>query len=189
MQETVQQYIARMSGNVGDQNPRAIMESTPARLRSLISEATPAQLTYTTSPTRWTITQIVAHLSDAEIVGAWRFRRVLEENNVTLQAYDQGIWAESFGYTERPPIESVALFDALRRSTLRTLDAVDPSRLQHVGMHAERGPESIAQLIIMYAGHDINHLKQIEALLEESRNASGGASASAGLNSKAGSAS
>jgi hypothetical protein len=168
MQETVQQYIARISGNVADQDPRAIMESTPARLRALISKATPTQLTYTTSPTRWTITQIVAHLSDAEIAGAWRFRTVLEQNNVTLQAYDQGVWAASFGYTERPPMESVALFEALRRSTLRTLDAVEPSRLQHVGMHTERGPESINQLMIMYAGHDINHLKQIEALLKES---------------------
>ena len=167
MQETVEQYIARISGNVGDQDPRAILESTPARLRSLISGATPAQLTFTTSPTRWTITQIVAHLSDAEIVGAWRFRRVLEQNKVTLEAYDQGVWAASFGYTERPPLESVTLFEALRRSTLRTLDAADPSRLQHVGMHTERGPESIRQLMIMYAGHDINHLKQIEQLLKE----------------------
>ena len=167
MQETVEQYIARISGNVGDQDPRAILESTPARLRSLISGATPAQLTFTTSPTRWTITQIVAHLSDAEIVGAWRFRRVLEQNKVTLEAYDQGVWAASFGYTERPPLESVTLFEALRRSTLRTLDAADPGRLQHVGMHTERGPESIRQLMIMYAGHDINHLKQIEQLLKE----------------------
>jgi len=79
MPETVQQYIARISGNVADQDPRAIMESTPARLRSLISKATPRQLTYTTSPTRWTITQIVAHLSDAELpapgASAWCWNR------------------------------------------------------------------------------------------------------------------
>jgi hypothetical protein len=175
MQETVAQYIARISGNVGDQDPRAILEATPARLRSLISGATPAQLTWTSSPTRWSITQIAAHLSDAEIVGAWRFRLVLGQDNVPLQAYDQDVWAASFGYTERPPIESVTLFEALRRSTLRTLDAVEPSRLQHVGMHSERGPESITQLMIMYAGHDINHLNQIEKLLEESRAAKAGA--------------
>jgi hypothetical protein len=187
MQETVEQYIARITGNVGDSDPRAILEATPARLRSLIDSATPAQLTWTTSPTRWTITQIVAHLSDAEIVGAWRFRTVLEQDKVTLQAYDQGVWAASFGYTERPPLESVTLFEALRRSTLRTLDAVEPSRLQHVGMHAERGPESITRLMIMYAGHDINHLKQIETLLEESRSSSSAGSAGSG-SAKAGSA-
>jgi hypothetical protein len=47
-------------------------------------------------------------------------------------------------------------------------------------MHTERGPESITQLMIMYAGHDINHLNQIEKLLEEARDAGAGASAKAG---------
>ena len=107
--------------------------------------------------------------ADAEIVGAWRFRLVLSENKVPLQAYDQDVWASSFGYAQAPPAESIGLFDALRRLTLRTIEAAGPARRQHVGMHAERGPESIERLMTMYAGHDINHLTQIEKLLEESR--------------------
>jgi len=169
MIETVEQYIARMTAFLGDRDPRAVMETTPSRLRALIGSATPAQLTWTSSPTRWTITQIVAHLADAEIVGAWRFRSVLAQHNVPLQSYDQGEWESAFHYERVPPSESIALFDALRKSTLRTLSAVDPSRLEHVGQHTERGPESVRRLMEMYAGHDINHLTQIERLLEESR--------------------
>jgi hypothetical protein len=36
-------------------------------------------------------------------------------------------------------------------------------------MHAERGRESIQHLMRMYAGHDLNHLAQIERLLGEAR--------------------
>jgi len=43
---------------------------------------------------------------------------------------------------------------------------VDPSRHAHHGLHAERGKETITHLIQLYAGHDINHLKQIEALIQ-----------------------
>src|SRR5690242_15343887 len=175
MDETTQQYISRITGYVGDRDPRAILEATPARLRSLITGATPAQLTWTSSPSRWTITQIAAHLADAEIVGAWRFRTVLERHNVPIQAYDQKVWEESFHYEQVPPAESLALFEALRKSTLRLLHTVDPERLQHVGIHAERGEESITRLTEMYAGHDLNHLSQIERLLEESRGATSAA--------------
>jgi hypothetical protein len=164
MNETTQQYIARIRGYLGDQDARAVLETTPARLRSLITSATPAQLTWTSSPTRWTITQIIAHLADAEIVAAWRYRTVLEKDDVRIQAYDQNVWASSFGYEQVPPAESLGL-----------LSAVDPSRLQHKGLHSERGEESITRIMEMYAGHDLNHLAQIERLLEESRNAAAAA--------------
>jgi hypothetical protein len=170
MNETVEQYVTRITGYVGDRDPRAVMEATPARLRALITSATPAQLTWTSQPTRWNITTIAAHLADAEVVGAWRFRLVLGQDSVPLQGYDQNEWEAAFHYEQVPPLEAVALFEALRKSTLRLLSVVDAKRLQHTGMHSERGPESITRLTQMYAGHDLNHLAQIERLLEESRN-------------------
>jgi hypothetical protein len=45
----------------------------------------------------------------------------------------------------------------------------DPARLRHAGMHAERGRESVEHLTRMYAGHDLNHLAQIERLLTEAK--------------------
>ena len=171
MIETPQQYTARIVGILAGRDPLTVMDATPGRLRSLVSSATPDQLAWKSSPARWSITQILAHLADAEIVGAWRFRTVLERDGVPLQAYDQETWASAFRYEDAPVAESLALFDALRGSTLRVLRTVDASRQTHVGMHAERGPESITRLMEMYAGHDLNHLGQIEGLLDQSRRA------------------
>ncbi len=169
MPETVEQYIARLSELVDDRDPWSLLAEAPGRLRSLVSGATPRELTWTTSPSRWSITQLAAHLADAEIAGAWRFRLVLERDGVGLQAYDQNVWASAFRYETAPPAESVALFETLRAATLRVLRAVDPNRRAHAGMHAERGRESIDHLMRMYAGHDLNHLSQIERLLDEAR--------------------
>jgi hypothetical protein len=33
------------------------------------------------------------------------------------------------------------------------------------GMHSERGKESIEHIVRMFAGHDVNHLQQIEKIL------------------------
>src|ERR1039458_4940011 len=45
------------------------------------------------APGKWSIRQIVAHLADAEMVGAHRFRQVIAEDNPTLMAFDQDAWA------------------------------------------------------------------------------------------------
>lgn len=169
MAETVQAYTARLYGLVGDRDPLALMAAAPGRLRELVSSAAPAELTWTTSPERWTITEIAAHLADAEIVGAWRFRTMLARDGVALQGYDQNAWAAAFTYARVPAAESVALFAALRAATVGVLRRVDPARLQHAGMHEERGRESVPHLTRMYAGHDLNHLAQIERLLAECR--------------------
>ena len=72
MPETPQQYTARMLGLAGDQDPWAVLAQTPPRLQSLVGGATARELAWTTSPARWSITQIVAHLADAELVGLAR---------------------------------------------------------------------------------------------------------------------
>jgi hypothetical protein len=169
MVETVQDYIARLTGLVGDRDPATMLAETPGRLRSLVNGATPAELTWTSAPTRWSVTQIVAHLADAEAVGAWRIRSVLAQDGCPLQAYDQNVWASAFRYEATDPAESLTLFETLRLATLRLLKRVDPARLAHAGLHQERGPEPILQIIKMYAGHDLNHLNQIERLLDEAR--------------------
>lgn len=169
MIETVEQYIARITGLVADQDPARVLAETPARLQSLVGSASAAELAWTPAPDRWSITQIVAHLADAEIVGAWRIRTVLAQDGSTLQAYDQNEWAAAFGYAAVDPGDALAVFTALRAFTLALLGRVDAARLAHAGHHQERGREPVRHIMAMYAGHDLNHLAQIARLLEEAR--------------------
>jgi uncharacterized damage-inducible protein DinB len=169
MAETAQQYIERMLAIAGDRDPEAVMGETPARLRALVGGATPRELAFTTSPGRWSIAQIVAHLADAEVVISWRMRSVLIQDGVALQAFDQDAWASAFRYEQVDPAAAVEQFVVLREANLALLRRVDPARLHHAGLHTERGRETVAHILRMYAGHDLNHLGQIERLLDEAR--------------------
>ena len=172
MVETAEQYTSRLFGYVGDRDPRALLAEAPGRLRALLGRADGRALRWKDRPSRWSIAQIAAHLADAEVVGAWRFRSILGQDNVPVQAYDQDAWASAFKYEDTNPADSVATFEALRASTVRLLQRVDPARWGYAGMHAERGRESIEHMVRLYAGHDLNHFSQIERLLEEARRAS-----------------
>src|SRR5262249_13460832 len=144
-----------------------ILESTAQVLRDLIAGQPRSKLTRTAKTRQWSVVEILAHLADAEIVSAWRLRSILAVDNVPLQAFDQDIWSSAFKYGDADPTESVDTFDINRRATLSLLRRVDASRLDHAGMHQERGREPIAHLMRLYAGHDLNHVKQIQALLAD----------------------
>lgn len=165
MPNDAQSYIDRMLAFVGDDDPMAILADTPLRLTDLIAGADDVLCGWRPEPSRWSINEIAAHMADAELVAGYRIRMILASDGVAIQAFDQDAWASRFRYETTNAAESARLFAALRTGTLRLLERVDPALLDNHGMHAERGRETVRHLIRFFAGHDRNHLQQIERIL------------------------
>jgi len=163
--ETPAEYTRRILGNVEGKDPWTVLESTAGRLHTVVEKAAPEILGRRPAPGRWSPTEIITHLADAEIVMSYRLRMILAHNGVAIQAFDQDEWATNLAYEAADPRESVDLFEATRTANLRLLRRVDPRLHENYGMHSERGRESVSHLIRLYAGHDLNHLRQIEALV------------------------
>ena len=163
--ETPSQYIRRILSYSEGKDARAVLEATPKRLRAIVQRTPADVLRRQPAPGKWSPVQILEHLADAEIVASWRIRAILGQNGAPLQAFDQDSWASNLAYEKADPGESVALFEATRAANLRLLDRVDPRLHENYGMHSERGKETIRHLIRLYAGHDLNHLTQIEAIV------------------------
>jgi uncharacterized damage-inducible protein DinB len=168
MQETPQQYTQRILGNLNGKEPLRIQQDTPRRLEKLIKPLSRAQLTRRPKPGKWSIAEILAHLADAELVGSWRMRLIIGSNGVPIQAFDQDVWAEIFAYSRRDPNVSLETFRLLRENNLRMLKALPKELWENYGMHQERGKETIAHIVRMFAGHDLNHLAQVEKIAKES---------------------
>jgi hypothetical protein len=166
MQETAQQYIQRILGHVAGKNPLKVQTETPKRLATLIKNASTAKLRKRPTPDKWSVTEILAHLGDAEIVTAWRIRSILGAPGTSIQAYDQNAWVAAGRYNERSPRECLEVFRAVREANLGVLKRLKPEQWKHHGVHAERGEETIERILHMMAGHDINHLQQIERILK-----------------------
>lgn len=171
MQETAQQYIGRILGYVEGQDAVKVQRATAGKLKKAIQGLTPTQLKWRPQPGKWSIAEILAHLADAEIVASWRMRSVIGENGVTIQPFDQDAWASAFDYQEREARHSLEVFRILRENNLVMLKEISPATWENYGMHLERGKESIAHLTRMFAGHDINHLLQVERLAKEVKRA------------------
>jgi hypothetical protein len=118
-------------------------------------------------PGKWTVRQIVAHLADAEMVGAHRLRQVIAEENPTLIAFDQDAWTRNLDYARRKPKTSLETFRRIRAENHELLKDLPPAAFDRVGNHSENGRMTLRQLVEGYAGHAESHAKQLQAIREE----------------------
>src|SRR5215475_12244458 len=167
MQETAEQYISRIVGYVEGQDAIKVQRATAGKLKKLSSGLTTSQLKWRPEPAKWSIAEVLAHLAGVEIVASWRMRSVIGENGITIQPFDQDAWASVFSYQSRDAQRSLAVFSLLRENNLSMLREIAPEMWDNYGMHLERGKESIAHLTRMFAGHDTNHILQIERIVKE----------------------
>jgi hypothetical protein len=155
-------YVAAILELLGDRPPIDVLRETAPALPRAIAGLSPQQLRTPEQPGKWSIGQILQHLADSEIVWAWRMRLILAQERPQITGYDQDLWARRLNYDQEDPSEALELFTVLRRANLRLIQRASPVELQRVGVHAERGEESLEHLRRLYAGHDLLHLRQIE---------------------------
>ena len=167
MKETPQQYTQRIIGNVEGKESLAVQATTPKKLERLIKGVSTAKLRKRPAPDKWSVNEILAHLAETEIVGGFRMRLILGAPGTPIPAFDQDAWVISGHYEKRDPRKSLEQFRVVREANLALLKSLTPEQWKHYGMHAERGQESVEHIVRLYAGHDINHLKQIEAILDK----------------------
>jgi hypothetical protein len=165
MSETPQQYSERIMKMIEGKDPFKTQSATSKKLESLLKGAPPSKLRKRPAPDKWSIAEILAHLADTEIVVGWRVRSILAAPGTPIQAFDQDAWAAAGKYAKRDPRKSIEQFRALRDANLALYKALSPDQWKHFGMHAERGEENLTRILRMMAGHDVNHISQIEQIL------------------------
>ena len=149
---------------LGERDPLEVMRETPTKLREIVSKLPASAIAAREAPGKWSIGEVIQHLADSELVGANRFRMVMAHENPPLLAYDQDLWAERLRYSESNVDEALDEFALVRRSNVRLFERASESDFERVGMHSERGEESLRHLLKLYAGHDLVHLRQIERI-------------------------
>ena len=169
MQETPTQYMARILANVEGKDPLGVLEATPRSLARLVDTRREDLLRQRPAPGKWSAAEIVAHLADVEMVVGYRIRLVLGSPGVPIQAFDQDSWAAVEKYNDIPVSLALEAHAALRALNLRLFRSLSPEQLDYFGMHSERGQESVRKMITHVAGHDLNHLRQIEAIVGSAR--------------------
>ena len=140
----------------------AILADTGSSLASLLEAIGPEKAVVPPAPGKWSPAEIVCHLADCELVFAFRLRQTLAEDASVIQPFDQDKWAATY-----PGIaveQALQVFNAVRGWNLRLIVSALPAAAGRPVTHPERGTMTFQTLVETMAGHDLNHLGQLQRL-------------------------
>lgn len=163
------EYQTLLLTNLGGDDPAEVQARTPAALRELVADAG-SDAGSRPEPGEWSVQQCIAHICDAELVIAGRYRWILAHDEPDIVPYDQDLWVDHLHSHSDEDVETMlTLFDALREANLELWRRTAPADRSRFGMHLERGPESYELTFRLTAGHDLVHMSQARKALAQVR--------------------
>ena len=163
--EQATEYVAAVLNLLGDRNGLDVLEHTAQALARTIQVLSDEQVKQPEADGKWSVRDVLQHLADSELVWGFRLRMALAQDRPRLEGYDQDLWAARLHYEQADPRQALEQFGVVRRSNLTLLKGASDDDLLKVAVHAERGEQTIAQMVRLCAGHDLVHLNQIERIL------------------------
>jgi CO/xanthine dehydrogenase FAD-binding subunit len=150
------------ASHLGDRDPLSVIAASPLLLAAQLDRLGPDGIERPYAPGKWNTRQILCHLADTELVFAFRLRQTLAEDHHVVQPMDQDKWAANYdAFGARAAFE---VFTAVRKWNLALLAVIPPALMSKPVTHPERGPMTFQVLVETMAGHDLNHLKQLESI-------------------------
>jgi hypothetical protein len=143
---------ARYIQALGDADPFERQRKSPKRLKKLLKGLSEKQLARRPAPDNWSIKEVIAHLADGEVVMGARIRFVAAQDRPPLPGYDQDLFVQNLGIDKSRIDTSCSKRSRWRASSTCNSSRACPSALDRIGLHGERGEESIRTMITMYAG-------------------------------------
>jgi hypothetical protein len=159
----------RYAKALGEADPIESQRKAPKRVKKLIRGLSEKELSRKPAPGKWSIKEIIAHLADGEVIIGSRERFVAAQDRALLPGYDQDAFVEHLGTDRAKTKDLLQAFAAVRGANVAMLSRLPRASFSHVGLHSERGEESLDAMVRMYAGHDIIHEEQIAMVCTQLR--------------------
>ncbi len=147
------------------QDPLKVLASTARRIENIVDELGCERADTSPAPGKWSPREIVCHLADCEMVFAFRLRQTLADDHHTIQPFDQTKWGNNYGAYSLN--DALATFGAVRNWNLELLRSLSTEAYAIPVTHPERGTMTFRTIVETMAGHDLNHIGQLETIAKK----------------------
>jgi uncharacterized damage-inducible protein DinB len=126
--------------------------------QSVLAELPDARGDHRYAEGKWTIRQLVGHVSDAERIFAYRALRIARGDQTPLASFDENAYAETAGSDRRTLSALAAELRVVRESTVALLSSLPDDAWTRTGTASDK-TVSVRALAYITAGHAEHHLK------------------------------
>jgi hypothetical protein len=160
-----------------------MLEATPEMLRALMCELTPEDARWKPAPDRFSIAEVLAHLSQSEgHCYRTRLDQFLNEERPELEPDDAQMHLEL--YRDADPEDSFDHFEEQRETNVEFLRTLPESAGQRVALHKSAGEITLSNMLHEWAMHDLGHVRQIAELVRARKYLAGAGPLAEGYNLK-----
>lgn len=150
-------YYARYVERVPDGNVVDLLEQQGRETIALLRRVDDARSRHRYAPDKWSVRQVVGHLSDTERVFAYRALTFARGDTAALPGMDQDAWVPASNADERAIADLVAEFSAVRAASVALLRGFGPAEFARAGT-ASNNHVTVGALAYIMAGHELHHV-------------------------------
>lgn len=121
-----------------------------------------AAIVFSPSEDKWSIAKIIIHLSDSEMHGFLRIRKIVAECGERISVYNKQIWADNLFYDQMDYKEALEMIRIARKNNYKMLTLIPEEIWHNYIYHPESGKLSLYDCIRLYNDHINIHLQQIQ---------------------------
>ncbi|WEG10945.1 DinB family protein [Pullulanibacillus sp. KACC 23026] len=112
------------------------------------------------APGKWTLKEVIGHLSDTERVMAYRMLAMARGELVSLQGMDQELYVSSAHFNQLTLAQLLKDLGIMRSATISLLSTIDDDAWVRTGTVWD-SPVTTRAIAYIIAGHELHHLKVI----------------------------
>ena len=123
---------------------------------SLLEGLTEEQALFKYGPEKWSIKEVIGHITDTERVMGYRILCIARGETVPLPGYDENAYVENANFNKFSIKELLDQFQVVRQSTVYLIKSLNPEAWLKRGS-ANNTEVSVRALISIIAGHELHH--------------------------------
>jgi hypothetical protein len=150
-------YYSKYIALVTEDDVLALLERQAGEVRALATSLSPDRETYSYAPGKWSVRQVIGHMTDAERVFGYRAFRISRGDETPLSGFDENLFVERSPYAGVSAKPLAEEFGLVRAGNLAFLRQLEDSRWALTGT-ANNSPISVRALAYIMAGHVRHHL-------------------------------
>jgi hypothetical protein len=143
------------------------LRSRPDEAEEVCAGLTDEQLRQRPASGDWSLLEICCHLRDNALEEGTRIRRMVEEDNPVLTAYDPDAWAAERNYPGEDPARVLKSLRAYWNGLAYLLEGLSDDDWSRPGTHQEAGAIAVQPWAEGEVQHSAAHLEQMRKTRED----------------------
>ncbi len=156
-----QKYVQRYLDHIPSEDWLEELKNSGKKTVEIYSKLTEEQSLFAYAEGKWTLKELLLHLSDTERVFQYRILAFARGDKNELPGFDEELYADQSFANERSLSSLLEEYQLVRKSSQILLETANSSALKNIGIANgnQISAETIGKLIV---GHNIHHLNIIE---------------------------